>query len=636
MAKPNKPNIVVIMSDDQDARLGSLQAQPFVREVLSAEGLTLENHFATVAQCCPSRTSFLRGQASHNTNLTHVGPPGQVSTTRSKGCANDRLVERMRSLYILSKIAIICRIGSRRRGIRRNVYIGKFMNGVNMATYSPGPKGWDHTDILVHPYQYSYNNVVMSQNGKRPLFYNGYHQTDVIKAKALARLESLASSEDPFYIQIAPTAPHTSGDGPSVPCARHMWAFNNATAPRTPNFNPEDKWQSLKPGWLKERKYLTQDQIAFVDWQYRSRLQSLLGIDEMVQDIYDLLQKKGALENTYLIYTTDNGFHMGQHRQIGGKGLPYLEDTNIPMIIRGPGISHGSTSKIPSSHVDMAPTFLELAGMQKDSEYYPPFFDGRSLIGEWKNPEASHSSEKEILNVEFWGTISNGGSPDYELRSGVYAYKTLRIVSDTSSWLFSRWCTNNDTELYDTTADPYELNNLAINPTPESQRIIHRLNGLLLVTKSCNQESCRDPWKVLQRDSGGSFTTLAEAMDAKYDAFFAALPSVGYQKCMNYQATENERPYYPPESISLASEYRKSTDNFPFTNVVNFTRVPGSTGRMGSSAHRHVNLTAIMENAREVTDKELGHAKICRPEDCKAGGAITTDGIFNSCCPGGD
>ncbi|KAF9767010.1 hypothetical protein IL306_000486 [Fusarium sp. DS 682] len=493
----------------------------------------------------------------------------------------------------------------------------------------------------------------MSQDGKRPVFYNGYHQTDVIKAKALSRLESLTSSNKPFYIQIAPTAPHTQSDGPSVPCARHMWRFNNATAPRTPNFNPADKWQSMKPAWLKERKYLTEDQIAYVDWQYRSRLQSLLGIDEMVQDIYELLKKKGELDNTYLIYTTDNGFHMGQNRQIGGKGLPYIEDTNIPMIIRGPGISHGSKSKIPSTHVDMAPTFLEIAGLKKDSKGYPPFLDGRSLVSEWKNPEASHSSEKEILNVEFWGTIDNAASPDYSLRSGVYAYKTLRIVSETSAWLFSKWCTNNETELYDTIvsiaprlvrtnqlsntqqADPYELNNLAIDPTPENQRIMQRLNGLLLITKSCSQESCRDPWKILQKNSGGDFKTLQEALDSKYDAFFSSLPSVGYQKCMNYQAVENEGPYYPPESISLASQYRHNTDNFPFTNVVNFTRVPGSSGRMGSAAHRHVNLTTIMETAREVTDKEIGVAKVCRPEDCKRGGTISTDSIFDSCCPGG-
>ena len=166
---------------------------------------------------------------------------------------------------------------------------------------------------------------------------------------------------------------------------------------------------------------------------------------------------------------------------------------------------------------------------------------------------------------------------------------------------------------------------------------MQRLNGLLLVTKSCSQESCRNPWKILQKDAGGEFTTLQEALDPKYDDFFKSLPSVGYQKCMNYQATENEGPYYPPESISLASEYRGTTDNFPFTNVVNNTRVPGSKGRMGQLSHRHVNMTTIMETAREVTDKELGDAKVCRPEDCKPReGPISTDDIFNQCCPGGD
>lgn len=70
------PNIIVIMSDDQDYRLGSLKAQRAVRQEIMAKGVTLENHFATVAQCCPSRTSFLRGQQPHNTNLTHVAFPG--------------------------------------------------------------------------------------------------------------------------------------------------------------------------------------------------------------------------------------------------------------------------------------------------------------------------------------------------------------------------------------------------------------------------------------------------------------------------------------------------------------------------------------------------------------------------------
>ncbi|KAF4452184.1 putative arylsulfatase precursor [Fusarium austroafricanum] len=590
MAKASKPNIVVIMSDDQDARLGSLQARPFVRQVLASEGITLENHFATVAQCCLSRTSWMRGQSSHNTNLTHVGPPGG---------AYEKVVYSKQDEYYLPRWLKVSGY--------ETTYIGKFMNGINVATYKPGRKGWDHTNILVHPYQYSYNNVVMSQNGKRLS-----STTVIIKPMSSKPKQSLTKSDKPFYIQIAPTSPHTSKNGLSVPCARHMWAFNNATAPRTPNFNPEDKWTTMKPAWLKERKFMTLEQIAF------------------------LLKKKGELDNTYFIYTTDNGFHSGQHRQLGGKGLPYLKETNIPMIIRGPGIPKGSSSKIPSTHVDMAPTFLEMASLGKDEKGYPPFFDERSLISEWKDSDTSYSSEKEVLNVEFWGTISNGATPVYEIRSGVYAYKTPRIISETSSWLFSRWCTNNETELYDTAADAYELNNLAINPTAENKRTIQRLNGLLLVTKSCSQESCRNHWKILQKNSGGKFTTLKEAMDAKYDKFFASLPSGGYQKCMNYQATENEGRYYPPESISLASQYRGTTDNFPFTNVANFTRVPGNAGREGAMIHRHVNMTTIMKAAREVTDKEMGDVKICRPEDCKPSGPISTDSIFNSCCPSGE
>lgn len=71
----SKPNIVVIMTDDQDARLGSTDVQKHVQKLM-AEGMTLQNHFVTTAQCCPSRTSYLRGQAAHNTNLTHVRAPG--------------------------------------------------------------------------------------------------------------------------------------------------------------------------------------------------------------------------------------------------------------------------------------------------------------------------------------------------------------------------------------------------------------------------------------------------------------------------------------------------------------------------------------------------------------------------------
>lgn len=116
---------------------------------------------------------------------------------------------------------------------------------------------------------------------------------------SLDRLKSLIDGDEPFYIQIAPTAPHTSRDGPPVPCSRHMWSFNNATAPRTPNFNPPDNFQSQKPSWLSELPRLNQSQEDFMDWSYRSRLQSLLGLDELVEDVVEFLREQGRLDNTY-------------------------------------------------------------------------------------------------------------------------------------------------------------------------------------------------------------------------------------------------------------------------------------------------------------------------------------------------
>lgn len=123
------------------------------------------------------------------------------------------------------------------------------------------------------------------------------------------------------------------------------------------------------------------------------------------------------------------------------------------MIIRGPGIQAGQISKTPSTHIDLAPTFMDIAGLEP--ELRPPFLDGRSLIGEWTGSDDMKMCEtnrvaKELVHVEFWGSISNGGLPDYEKRSEVYAYKTLRIIGEGSSWLFSRLCKANATELYDT------------------------------------------------------------------------------------------------------------------------------------------------------------------------------------------
>jgi len=119
------------------------------------------------------------------------------------------------------------------------------------------------------------------------------------------------------------------------------------------------------------------------------------------------------------------------------------------MIIRGPGIPRGKTSKIPSTHIDVAPTLLEIAGVPQKN--FPVFFDGRSLLKEWQGSEnANRGVSKEIMNVEFWGSIDNAGRPDFAKRHANNSYKTLRIVGEREGWLFTRWCEGNATELYNT------------------------------------------------------------------------------------------------------------------------------------------------------------------------------------------
>lgn len=165
-----------------------------------------------------------------------------------------------------------------------------------------------------------------------------------------------------------------------------------------------------------------------------------------------------------MIFTSDNGYHIGAHRLPGGKALPYVSDSNLPFVMRGPGIPKGVKSKVGSAHVDLAPTFLDIMGL--DKKEWPEFLDGRSLLAEWRDPvpktKPEVGSSKEIINIEFWGD-KIVEIPNWNwTRLSNNSYKTLRIVSEESSWMFLVWCTN-EMELYNTT----------VSIQPASSSILH-------------------------------------------------------------------------------------------------------------------------------------------------------------------
>lgn len=393
-----------------------------------------------------------------------------------------------------------------------------------------------------------------------------------------------------------------------------MEQYLNESAPRTPNFNPAADIQTQKSGWVQYLTAMNSSAIDFADFVYQSRLQALAGIDEIVEDVVAYLEDKGIIDNTYIIYTSDNGYHLGQHRVPGGKSLFYNEDTNIPFVVRGPNIPAGVQSNIPSLHLDLAPTFLTIAGLSEDQ--WPVFFDGQSLLDQWHSPttnnftDAGLGNSKESLNVEYWGLVGIEAPSGPELGGSYYnnTYKTIRVVGTEQNWAYAVWC-NGQTELYNITGDPYELTNLARgdNVTTEHQRLINRLNALLMVTKSCEQDRCRDPWAQLDPANGtATLTSLVAAMDSSYDDYFSAFEKVSFDTCMQYQWADNETPFFPPldtlDAGGLGRAYRNTTDQIATSPG---TRVITTPDYYGTEAQRNATFADLLAVARQLTEAEI-------------------------------
>ena len=286
---------------------------------------------------------------------------------------------------------------------------------------------------------------------------------------------------------------------------------------------------------------LNSTQIAYNDEFQRARLRALQSVDEMIERLVTLLDSKGVLEDTYIFFTTDNGFHASQHRMHPGKECGYDTDIHIPLIIRGPGIAVNATKDIVTSHTDMAPTLLSLANGTR------PDFDGTAIP-----LLPSNATRGEHINVEFWGIgLPEGKFGIAEPFGGLSypnnTYKALRLVSGNYSLYYSVWCTG-EHEFYNLQQDPGQMHNLFLDPKlAESfelagrsfQQVIYRLDALLVVLKTCKGESCIHPWSELHPSTSSSATsssaaevsTLLQALDPAYDAFYTSYPKVGFSSC---------------------------------------------------------------------------------------------------------
>ena len=343
-----RPNVVFVLTDDLSWDL--VRAMPHVR-ALQSRGMTFSRYFVSDSLCCPSRSTIFTGRFPHNTGIfTNSGSDGGYHAFRTRGWEQRTFATALQPLGY------------------RTAMMGKYLNGYEPAA-DPVAPGWTTWDVagnggyLGFGYDLGEDGTLV-HHGTAPEDY----LTDVLAAKGEAFIDAAATAGSPFALEIATYAPHV----PATPAPRHAGLFPNARVPRGGAFNRPNV---DAPAWLAARAKLTPEKIAKLDALYRRRLQSVQAVDELIGRLEDALAARGALDDTYIVFSSDNGFHLGEHRLNRGKMTAFDTDIRVPLIVAGPGVPAGRTSARITQNTDLNPTFVQLAGATPS-----PRVDGRSLV----------------------------------------------------------------------------------------------------------------------------------------------------------------------------------------------------------------------------------------------------------------
>ena len=463
--------MILVLADDLDARLLQQHSAdyPNLRKV-AAEGTTFQNAFVTDPLCCPSRTTILRGQYAHNHHIFGNGwPLGGSRKFRELGHEDSTLGTWLQD------------------GGYRTALFGKYMNGYYGKRV---PAGWDDWYAISGGHASS----TLNENGRIRHYDPEYHHLDdVLSERASDYIARTAGADPPFFtanrpffMWIGTQAPHA----PATPALRHEDAFPDARLPHPPSFDEADV--SDKPDWIRDNPPLDQKRIAPMEDLYRKRLQSMLAVDDMVGALIKALHESGELDNTYIFFTSDNGWHAGEHRLTPGKWTAYEEDSRVPLIVSGPGVPAGKTLEALVLNNDLAPTFADLAGAKT-----PNFVDGRSLrpllTGDLPLTEDWRSAFLVEATTELLGPTAvpplSGDPLPKDWRSapredwGRPGLEALR----TEDRLYVEYG-NDERELYDLREDPYQLNNRYGAEQPD---LLRRLRGRLEALRGCSGDACR-------------------------------------------------------------------------------------------------------------------------------------------------
>ena len=439
-----KPNIVLILTDDM--RKDDMMYVPKTHSLLREQGMVFRNAFVSNALCAPSRASIMTGQYSHNNGVWSNSSTDSPSTSiggwqayQDNGNEKDNVATRLHDAGY------------------RTALFGKYLNGYTDTTFIP--QGWDRW-FAVFSSRYFDFDVNDQGTVRRFGTKDSDYMTDVLSRQTNAFIGNGASQGRPFFAYVAPIAPHE----PSTPAPRDLHTFDGSKAPRLPSFNERDV--SDKPSWIRQLPRLKSDGITAINKRHEKRIESLQAVDDLVEGVVNELENAMVLGNTYIFFTSDNGFHRGEHRITRQKWRTYEEDIHMPLLVRGPGVAAGSTSYKLVLNTDYLPTFTDLAGEQS-----PPYVDGRSL-----RPvlDGSVTSWRSAMLLEAAANYSQ-------------AYRGIRTVT-TNTITRRKYVeyAGGARELYNLESDGYELTNSYDAAAPPTSLAV-RLQAL----KVCATYTCR-------------------------------------------------------------------------------------------------------------------------------------------------
>jgi arylsulfatase A-like enzyme len=465
-----RPNIVFVLTDDLAMNL--IRYMPAVLGMEQA-GMTFDNYFVSDSLCCPSRASIFTGNFPHDTMvLGNQGPNGGFGDFYRRGEQNATFATALQKAGY------------------RTAMMGKFLNGyLDRQEGSDGvpdgyvPPGWNEWDVA--GWGYPEFNYEMNENGTIHDYGNQPQDylTDVIAGKGVDFINSSASAGQPFFLELGSFAPHW----PYTPAPRYANAFPGVTAPEAPSF---DQLPTNPPSWLAGRPPLSAADVGQINNAFRERVQAVQAINDMIYKVEQTLAADGLSNNTYIVFSSDNGLHMGEYRLMPGKMTAFDTDIHVPLVVIGPGVPANTHTDAMAENIDLAKTFTAIGGTSLPS-------DGHSLLDVLHGVEPT--DWRNAVLVEHHGPNLDPLDPDfqYSASGNPITYEAMR----TNRFLYVEYV-NGEREFYDLATDPNELQNIAGQLPPGELAQLHQE---LVAMASCHDgASC---WAAMHVGQGSAVAT---------------------------------------------------------------------------------------------------------------------------------